>query len=121
MKAARILQFLILTVILAYLLLLHSANQTNVNLPFFLDLPPAVLAAVALLLGWLLGWVPGRVGRWRKEREIRRLERRLSELEQHRPHYEKSAYEEDEPIIPDRTGVFPASKSSKQNPDYENF
>ncbi len=117
MKVARILQFLVLLALAGYLLLLHNGNAVNVNLPFLIDLPAALVLAVALALGWFLGWFPAWLVSWRKERELRRLRRRLAELEQ-RPDYQAARLEPSEPVIPDRTGVYPTPKES---PDYENF
>lgn len=116
MKVARIVQFLILIVLAVYLLIVHNGNNANVRLPFLIAMPPAIALALALALGWLLGWFPGRVTLWRRERELRRLQRRLRELEE--PRHPAIAYAESEPVIPDRTGSYPAPKES---PDYENF
>ena len=115
MKVARVLLFLILLLLAGYLLLLHNANASYLNLPFLISLPSALVIALALALGWLLGWLPSAVSLWRKERELRRLRRRLLDLEQHRPSYEATRLE---PVIPDRTGSFPPPK---EQPDYENF
>lgn len=118
MKAARILQFLILLAVIAYLLLLHNGNQAqgNIRLPFFLSFPPAVVIAFALVLGWAFAWLPARLELWRKARQLRKLEARLAELEgRPRP---GAALTESEPVIPDRTGVF---QTPKHSPDYENF
>ena len=101
MKAARILQALALVALLTYFVLLHAANPTMLILPFFLPAPPALVLAVALLLGWLIGWIPGRVVSWRKSRELSRLERRVAELEQHVPSYDKEPFR-GAPVIPDR-------------------
>jgi uncharacterized membrane protein YciS (DUF1049 family) len=117
-KAARILQLVILLAVIAYLFLLHNANQAqgNLRLPFFLSFPPAVVIALALALGWVFGWLPARLELWRKERRLRKLEARVAELEG-RP-YPGAALSESEPVIPDRTGVF---QTPKHSPDYENF
>ena len=101
MKAVRILQVFVLLAFLTYFVLLHAANPTMLSLPFFLPAPPALVLAVALLLGWLIGWVPGRIASWRQSRELTRLERRVAELEQHLPSYDKEPFRST-PVIPDR-------------------
>ena len=101
MNVVRILQIIALLLLLTYFVLLHAANPVMVDLPFLLPMPPALALGIALLIGWLLGWVPGRISAWRKAREVRRLESRVSELEQHLPSYDKEP-ERDTPVIPDR-------------------
>lgn len=101
MNVVRILQIIALLLLLTYFVLLHAANPVMVDLPFLLPIPPAVALAIALLIGWLLGWVPGKIAAWRKVREVRRLQSRVSELEQHLPSYDKEP-ERDTPVIPDR-------------------
>lgn len=101
MKAVRILQVIVLLLLLTYFVLLHAANPILLNLPFFLPMPPSVVLGLALVLGWLIGWIPGRVVMWRRQREITRLERRIAELEQHLPSYDQEP-EDATPVIPDR-------------------
>ena len=101
MKAVRILQVLALLALLFYFILLHSANPTLLSLPFFLPAPPALVLAVALLLGWAIGWIPSRIVAWRRSREVARLERRVADLEQHVPSYERARIQA-APVIPDR-------------------
>lgn len=98
MKPLRIVQIVLLVLVLIYLLLLHNQNPTNLAMPFFLSLPPALVIAVALLAGWLVGWSLGRLGRWRQLRELQALQRRIDELEQHLPNFDERAA-----VIPDRT------------------
>lgn len=101
MKAVRILQVIALLMLLGYFLLLHAANPILLNLPFLLPMPPVIVLGAALLIGWLIGWVPGRIAKWRRKREADRLRRRISELEQHVPSYDKEPVE-NTPVIPDR-------------------
>lgn len=104
MKAVRILQVLLVIVLGGYFLLVDAANPTLLSLPFFLPLPPALVVALALVLGWLIGWTPGRIATWRKSRELHRMQRRVAELERHVPSYDKGAIE-NTPVIPDRIAV----------------
>lgn len=98
-RAARFVSLFVLVVVAVYLVLLHSANPAVLDLPFMLPLAPALVIAIALGLGWLLGWLPARVALWRRGRELRRLRRRLEEIEQHVPSYDSEGVE---PVIPDR-------------------
>ena len=99
MKAMRILQIALLVVVAVYLVLLHNLNPNlAVDLPLLLPIPVALLLAVALLLGWLVGWLPNRLRLWRQGREVARLERRVHELEEHLPSYDRGGT----PVIPDR-------------------
>lgn len=113
MKVARIFQFILLVVVALYLLWLHSANQDFVNLPGLLDLPAAIVIAVALLLGWLMGWLPTRLALWRKRREVVKLQKRVDALERRLPTYQTERYNDD-PVIPDRT-------EERVGPNYENL
>ena len=104
MKAVRIVQILVLVALAVYFILLHAANPTLLNLPFFLPLPPALVVVLALVVGWLIGWLPGRIASWRRSREVQRLRHRVAELEQHVPSYDKTP-EQNTPVIPDRMPV----------------
>ena len=101
MKAVRIVQVLVVVALLVYFVLLHAANPTLLNLPFFLPLPPALVVAMALGIGWLIGWLPGRLAAWRRAREVRRLQHRIEELERNASGYERTR-EPSTPVIPDR-------------------
>lgn len=101
MKVVRIIQVAILVSLVGYFGLIHSTNPTLLHLPFLLPMPPALVLGLALLLGWSVGWVPARLSGWRRMREIRRLERRVAELEQHVPTYDKEPLRP-APVIPDR-------------------
>lgn len=80
MKALRILQVVLLLLVLSYLLVLHNENPYNVLLPFLPNLPAAVTIALALLLGWLIGWLPTKMRMWRVKRERDQLSRELRRL-----------------------------------------
>ena len=114
MKVARIFQFVLLVVIALYLLWLHSANQDFVNLPGLVDLPAAIVIATALLLGWLMGWLPTRLALWRKRREVTKLQKRVDALERRLPTYQTERYDDD-PVIPDR------AEERVVGPNYENL
>lgn len=83
MKAARIVQLLLIVLAAVYLWLFHSANPDYVELPYlFRILPPlpvGLVVVVALLIGWLVGWAPTRLALWRRGRELRRLQAAFDE------------------------------------------
>jgi uncharacterized integral membrane protein len=99
-KAVRLLQIVIVLAAGAYLVLLHDLNETDVALPFLISLPPAVILVLALALGWLLGWTPAAVKAVRRGRELKRLRRRVAELEGHESVQATDDFET--PVIPDR-------------------
>ena len=103
MKAFRIIQLIGFVIVGGYLVLLHMGNERNISMPLFIDMPPALVIAVGVLLGFIAGLVPGQIGLWRKGREMRKKDRRIRELEQHLPNY-RSVDEDtaDGPVIPDR-------------------
>ena len=113
MKAARVFQFILLVVVVAYLWWVYSANQTYVNLPGLVDLPAGVVVALALLVGWLIAWLPSRFALWRRRREITKLRSRLAELE---PSGVERVRTTRDPVIPDRE-AYPVTPG----PDYENL
>jgi uncharacterized integral membrane protein len=106
-KALRLVQLVLLIAVVAYLVMMHNANPTNLILPFMLPLPPVAVIVVALIGGWLVGWLPGRLTLWRKKREVRGLQKRVAELEQHVPRYEQGDDKNDTPVIPDRDRTWP--------------
>lgn len=101
-KALRIVQLVLLVGLVAYLVMMHNANPTNLILPFMLPLPPVAVIVVALIVGWLVGWLPSRLTLWRKKREVRGLQKKIAELEQHVPRYDQTDDSTDTPVIPDR-------------------
>ncbi len=100
MKPMRILQIVLAALALVYLLLLHNQNQATLSMPFFLSMPPALVVGITLVLGLGLGWVWGRLALWRQTREMKRLNARIAELEQHLPNFGPGSPAA--PIIPDR-------------------
>ncbi len=99
MKAARIIQFILLALIAVYLFMVHSTN-TYMVLPLFLfNLPvsPALVIAGAFIIGWLIGFLPSQTKAWRKSRESNKLQKRVTELEDRVNESGKA------PIIPDRS------------------
>lgn len=114
MKVARIFGFIVLVVVVAYLWWLYSANQAYVNLPGLIDLPAGIVVALALLLGWLVGWLPARFALWRRGREIAKLRARVAELEGSTG-FERVGTRD--PFIPDGAEPYPVTPG----PDYENL
>ncbi len=110
MKAARIAQVVLVVLAAVYLWLFHSANPEYVELPFtrlFLpQLPVGFVVAMAVLVGWLIGFLPARVLAWRKGREIRRLQNELAEERRRTApepvHVNPYITQSEVPIIPDR-------------------
>lgn len=115
MKAVRVVQILFIALLAGYLVLLHNANPTGILLPFLLPLPPALVIALGLLLGWLAGWLPGRVAVWRKNRDVRRLARRVEELERRAPTYALD-HEPSAPVIPDRGSLSESALDRQRTP-----
>ena len=115
MKAARVVQFVLLFIVVAYLWWVYSVNQAYIDLPGFVALPAGVVVALVLLLGWLLGWLPSRFALWRARRANAKLRARLAE-------FEPSGGPEPvrtlrDPAIPDRNEPYPVAPG----PDYENL
>jgi uncharacterized integral membrane protein len=109
-KAARIIQLVLVALAALYLWLFHSANPDYVELPYLSrilpPLPVGLVVVVTLLVGWLVGWLPTRIALWRRGRDVRRLEAALAE-ERRRHAVEPvplNPYltEPEIPVIPDR-------------------
>jgi uncharacterized integral membrane protein len=112
-KALRILQFILLLLVVVYLLLLHNANPQPAFLPFVPSLPTAVVVALALVLGWLVGWLPTKARLWLLKREKRQLEAELNKLRS------GLGYRVDEPsapVIPDRDPPLRGGTQSPRKP-----
>jgi uncharacterized integral membrane protein len=116
-KALRIIQILILLVIAAYLFLINNNNASYLDMPFLISMPPALVIAIALVLGWFVGWLGGRAPMWRRNREVSKLQKRITELENQPPvvRATKITEESGTPIIPDRSGTF------QTDSEYENL
>lgn len=107
-KVGRIVGIVLLVLLVLYLLLFHAANPVLVGLPWLSvlipPLPVSYVVVLALLVGFLIGWLPTRLLAWRRGRDIKRLEKRVAELEPVTApvvtagEYQRSEY----PVIPDR-------------------
>lgn len=109
MKGARILQFVLVILLALYLVAFNNVNPDPLTLPLLpmlIPLPPVLVVIIALLGGWLVGWIPVRIVLWRRGRENRRLRQRLAELEGE-PRSGRSAPAERAAVIPDRFPVIP--------------
>ncbi len=109
MKGARILQLVLVILLALYMVAFNNVNPDPLTLPLLpmlIPLPPVLVVIVALVGGWLLGWIPVRIALWRRSSETRRLRRRLSELEGGHPSG-GTAPAEREPVIPDRFPIIP--------------
>ena len=115
MKAARVVQFIVLVVVVGYLWWVYSVNQTYTDLPGLISLPAGVVVALALLVGWLVGWLPGRLALWRRRRETTKLRARVAELERAQGLEPVGSLRE--PAIPDRDEPYPVVPG----PNYENL
>lgn len=111
MKVVRILQLLIVLFLTGYLLLVHNANPERVQLPLLPTVPVALAVGVALVLGWLVAWLPLQGTQWRLYRDNARLRQRQDELEQALARYQNTLGEPSRPVIPDRD----AATRQKQN------
>lgn len=99
MRILRIVQVGTLVIIGAYGVVVHNANPEPLALPGLLSLPPALVLLVVAVTSFAAGWIPTRLRAWRRSREVVRLERRIAELEQHVPSYDRTPVA---PVIPDR-------------------
>jgi uncharacterized membrane protein (DUF485 family) len=116
MKAFRIVQIILLVLVIGYLFWLHGFNPTWIEIPLLFSLPAAVVIGIALVVGWLVGWLSGRNALWGKGREIKKLNKRIAELEsQTMVRSGKTTEESAAPIIPDRSGNF------QSNSEFENI
>jgi len=109
-KGARILQFVLLILLALYLVAFNNVNPDPLTLPLLpmvIPLPPVLVVIIALVGGWLVGWVPPRIALWRRTRENRRLRQRVSELEGQPPRHLGRSQGERAPVIPDRYPVIP--------------
>lgn len=109
MKGARILQFVLVILLALYLVAFNNVNPDPLTLPLLpmlIPLPPVLVVIVALVGGWLVGWVPVRITLWRRSRENRRLRQQLSRAEGE-PQGRGTAPRERAPVIPDRFPVIP--------------
>lgn len=109
MKVGRILWILLLALLVLYLLLFHAANPVLLALPglgaLVPPLPAIYLVVLALVVGLLIGWVPSRLAAWRSGRQVKRLEKRIAELERQSPPpvHTDPFHTSDFPVIPDRS------------------
>lgn len=117
MKAVRVVQVVLVLLLALYLWLFHSANPVLVELPltrFFLPLLPASLVVVfAMVIGWLLGWMPSAIAAWRRGREVKRLAKELEEANARlavpgSTRGKLYPYEPEVAVIPDRGASFDA-------------
>ena len=109
MKGARILQLVLVIVLALYLVAFNNVNPDPLTLPLLpmlIPMPPVIVVIVALLGGWLVGWLPTRMALWRRAREVRRLRQRLNELEGTNTTRGTDDVER-APVIPDRYPVIP--------------
>ncbi len=115
MKAVRIVQVVLTLLLVLYLWLFHSANPVLVELPltriFLPRVPVSLVVILALVLGWLIGFVPTAFANWRRSRDVKRLTKELGEA---RAALENSdylrptayAFEPEVAVIPDRNTHF---------------
>lgn len=125
MKGVRIVRVILVVALAAYLWLFHTANRQQVELPilsaFLPPIPVAYVVALALVIGWLVGFVPARLRAWRRGRELTKLRSRLAEYESAAapppPHPTPSpagpraafaTAEREVPVIPDRGNLYHA-------------
>ncbi len=116
MKVVRILQLLTVLFLTGYLLLVHNINPERIELLLLPAIPVALAIGVALVLGWLVAWLPLQGTQWRLRRDNMRLRARQDELEQALARYQNTLGEPSRPIIPDRD----AAMRQKQEDDKRN-
>jgi len=109
-KGVRVFQLIVVVLVALYLWLFHSANPVPVELPltgsFLPHLPAGFVVIAALLVGWLIGFLPARIVVWRRSRDLRRANQELAELRQRevRSVTQTGSYYSPPgmPVIPDR-------------------
>lgn len=102
MRIVRIVQVVTLVVLGVYGVIVHNANPDPLALPGLVPLSPALVVLAAAVVAFLVGWLPTRLRVWRRSREVTRLERRIAELEQHVPNYDRTPATA---VIPDRDAL----------------
>jgi len=107
-RALRIVQMVALVLLALYLVAFNNLNPDPLTmplLPMVIPLPPILIVVAALVIGWLVGWLPPRIKLWRRNREVRRLRDQVAALERHG---DLGAYDLPQaPVIPDRFPVIP--------------
>lgn len=114
MRIALILQIVALVVVAVYGAMIHAANPDPMALPGLLSLPVSLVLLSVAVTAFLVGWIPPSLRAWRRRRDVRRLERRIAELEQHVPSYDLHPAT---PVIPDRTPVHDGDRVPLPDPD----
>jgi uncharacterized membrane protein (DUF485 family) len=115
-KAFRIIQIILLVLVVGYLFWLNAFNPTWIEIPLLFSLPAALAIGIGVIVGWLVGWFTGRSSSWSKGREIKKLNKRIAELESQTPAIRAATPTgETAPIIPDRSGTF------RTDSEYENI
>jgi membrane protein YdbS with pleckstrin-like domain len=79
-KAVRIVQLVLLVLLAVYLWIFHSVNEMTVTLPLLPSMRPGAVVVIAIVLTYLVGWVPGRYRVWRLERKLEALRAERDEL-----------------------------------------
>ena len=111
MKPPHIILALLVIALVLYLALIQDTNRSGINLPFpRATLPIGWVLGFLITFSWLIGWVPSKVSLWRKEKEIRTLNKKIQDLEQHVPSYDQDMLGE-RPVIPDRNHTNPITPS----------
>lgn len=103
MKALRIAQVVLLVLAAIYLLLFHNLNRDYVRMPGFLSMAPAFLVALTAVIGWFVGWLPGRLRAWQLQRKLHRTEADRDLLAKEVERLQR--VEPSQPIIPDRVAA----------------
>ncbi|MDZ7801530.1 MAG: LapA family protein [Trueperaceae bacterium] len=102
MRVLRIAQVVLLALLIGYGVVFHNANPQPLALPGLLPLPASLVILLAVLIAFLSGRVPPSIRGWRQRRELARLKRRITDLEQHVPSYDRDV---SAPVIPDRAAA----------------
>lgn len=102
MTVQRIVVLVLLALVAVYVAVVHFANPAPIALPGLLSLPLWLILVVTGGLAYVAGWLPSAIRAWRLQRDHRRLERRIEELEAHLPSY---AENRTAPVIPDRAAT----------------
>jgi uncharacterized integral membrane protein len=97
-KAIRITQVVVLVLLAIYLWVFHSVNPDYVSLPLLINMPPALVVLIGVIVTWLVVSLPAQVKIWRLQRRLKLVTQERDTLAaRFEPHTGERS-----PVIPDR-------------------
>jgi uncharacterized integral membrane protein len=114
-KAIRIAQVVVLVLLAVYLWVFHAVNPERISLPLAISMPPALIVLIAIVITWMVAWLPARAKVWR-------LQRRLKQVTQERDtlaaRFAPEGYVPgDGPVIPDRIDPYETGSGRERRGD----